>query len=326
MRVLRVRGMRVSALLWAAASLLIAPFACHAAADGDAVPDWALPYVTCAERVAPEWQWQSARLSTEQHRRVVVLDSPRGTVCVDVETGVVTWYFGSGLRGPSPLPDIPEKEAVDRATEITARAGVDVRDGWTLTSVKLQDAGTAGHRYDVDWRRFHFGIRLPSFISVMVNAATGAVTSFLMVDDPVKIPMEFPLSWQAAVERLVGEGRGKSMRIELVEPHITYDPEPPWRQRAVWHIEAFDAATGEYRGGRVDAVTGEVERWFHARSRAAKGRATQAKASKRFTAPRIDWRAARRSKPPRTAFQLYLAAHGPMPGARTGSKEGARMP
>ncbi len=305
-------AIRASLRPLAAALLMMGLCPARAQSAGDSLPEWARPYVPYAERVVGSPQrWRSAALRDEQHRLVVALSSPECDICLDRETGIATSLFTSGRHDTSSMPDnIPEQVAVEHAARLMALAGVDVLDGWTLSSVRLRDAGSAGRRYDVGWRRYHCGIRLPSFISVEVNAATGAVTSFLMVDDPVKIPVHFPLSWQAAMARARALKRIGSLTVESAEPAITYDPEPPWPQRAVWKIVCSDHTDGRRYEAVIDAVSGEVSHVYPARSNKKKAPATGATVLSRPAVPKVDWKAARKAKPPQTVFQRHLAKHG----------------
>lgn len=303
-----------------AAALLVAGL-CPAPAQpaGDSLPEWARPYVPYAERVvgSPQ-QWVFAGLRVAQHRQVVAMSSPECHICLDRETGIATSCLFDGRSDTSSMPhNIPEQEAVEHAARMMACAGVNVHDGWTLESVRFHDAGSAGRRYDVGWRRYHCGIRLPSFISVSVNAATGAVTSFLMVDDPVKIPLHFPLSWQAAAERVRASKRFRPLTLESAVPSITYDPEPPWPQRAVWKLVFTDETDGLRYEAMVDACSGEVFYSFPAQAGRKRPPASGATARRRPAVPKVDWRAVRQTKPPLTAFQRHVAKHGRISSVET---------
>lgn len=245
---------------------------------------------------------------TEHGRPGVGLVGPDFDAGVDKETGILTGFSrqgigGSGLAGP---PLLTSQQVQARAEAFLQRAGVRVEGVWTLKKVEYHEVGPGFRQYDLNWVRLFHGVQLPSLILMVMNADSGGVMQYALIDDPVIVPLQPNLTAEDAVRVLVTKKMWTHPIVRKAELIVWYKGGYPGPQALLWRVEAAnpDAKTGSdsIAGADVDAVTGEIATlrtplgFFQIKPHSADAKPT--------VLPTLDLKALRGAKLPPTVFQL----------------------
>jgi hypothetical protein len=143
--------------------------------------------------------------------------------------------------------------------------GVPMQGLWTLTRKQYLDHGVGSREYDLQWKKVFHGIELPSFVNVGVDADTGEIIIYSLVDDPVVIPLPANILDKETALRKVARDRGWTRPvIENARLAIWYVPSYPGRQTLLWRFELRNPDARNLRDSfvwaDVDAVTGKITR------------------------------------------------------------------
>jgi len=208
--------------------------------------------------------WQLGGSSFEFRRSVIILFAPEANVFVDASTGVMTHYASHpGLSKATPdASAIGADQALANAQAFLARVGIPLQE-WTVRSLKHFDHGTGGQEYEIEWSLYYYGVEMPAYLTVDIDALTGDVDDYIMVDDPLTIPIQPHVTVEqaaAAVARRMGFTHPVVDRAEL---SAWYTSDHPGPERLFWSFENMrEAGTPPESRNRammaeVDAVTGE---------------------------------------------------------------------
>jgi hypothetical protein len=244
-------------------------------------------------------------------RDVIRLEGSKARASVDVQTGLLMRFFRPTEEVEAGEPRITLEEGKKTAEAFLARIGVPLQASWTLVQSRFFDHGTAGRKYEFEWKKFVRGVRLPAYLEVSVDADSGLVSYYYLLDDAVVVPITSRLTAAQAVELVARRARVGAPVVDDARPVIWYYPEYPGTQAVFWEVQLRDSRSGGAPGstviGRVHAQTGEVVSVVRApgspaeRTRAGKGEAVAVKPP---ALPKVDLEGARETKVPRTAFQL----------------------
>jgi len=258
------------------------------------------------------------RSQEQRHGRQtsILAGSTANIIKVDQKTGLIVEYtpkdvtgIGSGASGS---PSLTAEDAVARATAFLQTTGVKLEGLWTLTESSYHEQGPSDRYYDVTWRKIFHGIELPSFIDVLVDADDGQVRSYMLIDDPVVVPLQANLTGEQALA-VVAEKKGWTHPIlKKAKLDVWYAGGYPGPQALLWSFEIAnpDATRGSdsYVWADVNATTGEVVRldgpagFF--------GPMPKGQKAVSVALPKPDLKALRGAKPPPTVFQLAKLREG----------------
>jgi len=280
---------------------------------------------TLANRaIGEEIVWTARNATTKLHRAAIGLSGPWGFAHVDSETGLLLSVLRrrTGGRNSEGDPRISSEEDAERvARAFLSRAGIAMDSTWSLVRREYITRGEAqdgSREYVLEWRRFFEGIQLPAFIVVWVDADTGQIYDYGLLDDPVRVSLKPSVTPEQAVAIVVRHEGWRHYTVESVRPVVSSAPEPPWRQRLVWRVAVRNRDATEHRlrqvEADVDTTTGEVVRILHP---ASSGRPSAARPrAARPAIAHVNWQKARASDPPPTVFEtLPPTARPKLPGS-----------
>jgi len=196
-------------------------------------------------------------------RQSIGLSGPAGTVNIDQETGLVVQYTNADIvTGASGVPKLTAKEGQQIAVDFLDRLHVPHDGLWTLVENKYLDHGSAFREYSLTWWKTYHGVALPALINVEVDADTGKIIGYFLVDDPVTIPIQVNLTQQQAIQSVINKLKWQHPDVRAADLSIWYKGGYPGPQALLWRLEMAnpDATTGKdsYVWADVDAATGEV--------------------------------------------------------------------
>lgn len=287
----------------------------------------------CLQIPFPVREWDR---DSELHRPAVVVYSQAGMGKVDEATGILVRWFMIHPRGRPPATEsnrLTNDHALATAEAFLRRVGLDLPN-WTLD----QDEYLSGaSMYDIGWHRYFAGIQLPSFISVDVDATTGDVISYMLIDDPVVVSLQPRVSAGEAVATAIQRANLVDPLVKSVRLTVWYVPtypgpqalewqvrlEPPNQVREQWVDVTIDAQTGALDGlmlpaGGAMIVRGhdKIDRRTHPKRPQDRPPTLSPKhRHPRFTTPGLDLKKAVKEDPPLTMFQQALRARGESHGA-----------
>ena len=242
-------------------------------------------------------------------RASVNLAGPSFDADIDKETGLLTGFTIENRRIDtlSELPILTAEKALTDASAFVGRTGLSLDGLWTLTQEKYLDHGSAGREYSLQWSKLFHGVELPSLIDVHVDAATGEVYSYLLIDDPVTIPIQVNLTRQEAIQAVINKIKWQHPDVRAADLSIWYIGGYPGRQALLWRLEMAnpEAATGKdsYVWADVDAATGKVYSLGEPGGFVKMKPVSKAQ-GEAVPMPKIDMEAVRKDKLPPTVFQL----------------------
>ena len=264
------------------------------------------------------FHWQTQSTGARRGRPTVYLHGLDAEAQVDVATGILVNYqsldkaaYDSGLDHPQVGPE----GALAVASAFVERAGIPLR-AWSLRWEHCLSHGANVWAYDVQWGRLIEGVRLPAIADVDVDAQTGVVLAYFIIDDPVTTSLKPRISAQQAAEVVAARMGYQQPVVESVELAVWYRPAYPGRQALLWCFTRMsDAATPgvHLMGANVDAVTGELVQIMlpmgtelpPVPGRERKNKRPQVKpAPAKIKAPTLDLAALKNAKAPPTVFQV----------------------
>lgn len=247
-------------------------------------------------------------------RRVAGFDGASGDISIDRETGIVVDYMTGKVdvsqeTGP---PIISSTGALRIGRTFLRGSGIEPDGVWTLTDNDYHEVGPGFRQYNLAWHRIFGGVQLPSSISVSLDADSGQVISYHLIDDPVTIPVQINLTGEQALT-VVSEKKGWSHpALKRANLAIWYPNGYPGPQALMWRFEVAnpDAKTGSdsYVWADVNATTGQIVRldgpagFF--------GPMPKGQKAVSVALPKPDLGALRGAKPPPTVFQLAKLRQG----------------
>jgi len=237
-------------------------------------------------------------------RDSVYLSGSNSSVLLDRETGLaVEVYNDTKTSGGSGPPLIAPDQAFVHVTEFFKTTGIVLDGVWTLTH---HDYYAGSRQYDFTWRRVFRGVALASLINVTMDADGGHVLHYMLIDDPVVIPLQVNLTGEEALTIIAREKGWAHPVIKAADLQVWYPDGYPGPQALLWRFEIMnpDATTGSdsYLWADVNATTGKITRldspagFFR---RMLKGQKTLS-----VPLPKPDLKALRGAKLPPTVFQL----------------------
>lgn len=253
------------------------------------------------------------RAERQEHERPsITLGGSSFNATIDKETGLLVDFHRLGTQdsGVTGDPKINMDTAVANATAFLNRINVPPTGVWALDSKEYHEAGQGLREYDLGWSKTLDGIELPSFISIIVNADTGEVSYYTLVDDPVTVSMIPTLTAADAVAVLAQKEGWTHPITQEAELMVWYKGGYPGPQALMWHVTVAngDAQIGENSLAQayVEAVTGEL---VTVMTPAGTVRLTpEMKKKGRAPLPKIDRKALQAAKVPPTVFQLAKLA------------------
>jgi hypothetical protein len=273
------------------------------------------PEAAANRMIGEEIVWTARTATTKLHRTAIGLSGPWGYAHVDAETGLLLSFLrrreGSGRETVESDPQITVDEAERVARSFLRRVGIEPDRGWTFTRREYIDH-TGSRDYVLEWKRYFAGIQLPAFLVVWVDADTGQVYDYGLLDDPVRVPLQASVTPEQAVAIVVRHEGYRRYTVESVRPVVLWEPEPPWTQRLVWRVVVWNPDAAEawlsHVEASVDTTTGEIVRLMRP---AGAGKPSKMKPrTARPAITRVNWRKVRASGPPSTVFQTARRATG----------------
>lgn len=217
-------------------------------------------------------------------------------------------YTNSNIvMGATGMPKLTAKEG--------QRIAVSFLDGlhtphdglWTVVENKYLDHGSAFREYSLTWWKIFHGVALPSLINVEVSADTGEIIGYLLIDDPITIPLQVNLTRQEAIQAVINKIKWQHPDVRAADLSIWYIGGYPGRQALLWRLEMAnpEATTGKdsYVWADVDAATGQVYSLGEPGGFVKMEPNTKAQ-GEAVPTPKIDMEAIRKDKVPPTVFQL----------------------
>lgn len=222
-------------------------------------------------------QFTSSEEYSRRGRPTMVLKSDEADAKVDKSTGVlvefqVHKYYSLPVGADYPV-NVSQAQAQQIAARFMRQWNVTLGAGWSLVPKEtyLGDRGDAGKVYFFNWTKQAGGIEMPALCDITINASTGAVEGFLLVDDAVTVPLTWRLSAQDAIAAVVRAKGWTAWNLADISLHVWYR----WfadgnidmsRQLLMWRVSLRNpqASTFQdsYAEADVDAVTGEIVQ-FH---------------------------------------------------------------
>jgi len=262
-----------------------------------------------ARVLSPDTRYNFRREAERRGRASVNLAGPSFDADIDKETGLLTGFTleNRHIGNLSGSPALTVEKALANASAFVGRTGLSLNGTWTLTQEKYLDHGSAGREYSLQWARLFQGVELPSLIDVHVDADTGEVYSYLLIDDPITIPLQVNLTRQEAIQAVINKIKWQHPDVRAADLSIWYIGGYPGRQALFWRLEMAnpEATTGKdsYVWADVDAATGQV--YSLGKPGGFVKMKPNAKAQgEAVPMPKIDMEAIRKDKVPPTVFQL----------------------
>jgi hypothetical protein len=246
----------------------------------------------------------------KRHGRQTILlgGSTANTLAVDQSTGIVVEYtptiYTALENKASGSPFLTADDAVGRAVAFLQKTGILLDGLWTLTDKTYQEHGTGDRDYDITWRKVFQGVELASFINVVVDADDGQIKIYMLIDDPVTIPLLLNLTGEQALN-IVAEKKGwGNPVVKKANLQVWYAGGYPGPQALMWRFEVAnpDAKTGSdsYVWADVNATTGEI---ISLGEPGGFFRMPKEKKMVSVALPKINVKALRHAKLPPTVFQ-----------------------
>ena len=198
------------------------------------------------------------------HRPAIRLTSTIGSAYIDQETGLLTRFLRNSKQRAAPGdPEIGADVALNEARAFVGRVGIQLSEPWVLVQLKYLDRGSAGREYLLEWKKILHGVQLPAFVVVWVDAHSAVVMNYMLVDDPVLVPLATQITGDQAVGLIAARQGVRRYATEEKRPVIWYEGGYPGPQALFWQVTLrdLDAKPGEagVHRSRVNAVTGRVQ-------------------------------------------------------------------
>jgi len=241
-------------------------------------------------------------------RRVAGFDGVAGDISIDRETGIVVDYVAGEVSASQETgpPTISSAGAFQIGLTFLRRSGIEPDGVWTLTDNDYHEVGTGFRQYNLIWHRIFRGVQLPSSIGMSLDADSGQVTSYHLVDDPVTITLQMNLTGEQALIIVSERKRWAHPIVKRANLSVWYPSGYPGPQALMWRFEIAnpDAKTGSdsYAWADVNATTGDIVRLGEPAG--FFGPMPKAQKAVSVLLPKLDLKALRRAKVPPTVFQL----------------------
>lgn len=253
-------------------------------------------------------------------RRTSVLGGPEAGISVDQETGLPVEYSSvtefndprARSSNTSETSKVTASGAFDHATSFLRSVGVEPNGAWTLESNSHTDFGNGFGRYYLRWRKVVEGVELPALIDMTVNDDDGHVASYMLIDDPVVVPLQTNMTGEQALALVAEKKNWARPIVKKARLEVWYVGGYPGPQALMWRFEVAnpDAKTGSdsYVWADVNATTGQIVRldgpagFF--------GPMPKGQKAVSVALPKPDLGALRGAKPPPTVFQLAKLRQG----------------
>lgn len=196
-------------------------------------------------------------------REVVSLDGPSVSAYVDRETNILTLFFQTpGKKDTSAEPALTVDKAQTLATALLERVGISIKSPWLLVDVTYNIHGTNDRRYYFYWMKYLYGVELPAYLDVSIDADSGEVRSYSLCDDPVTIPIEAKLTAEEAIQIVAQKREVARPVVESARLRIWYEPSWPGPQVLFWQVLLLDPNAPQDRDksilAEVNANTGKI--------------------------------------------------------------------
>lgn len=213
---------------------------------------------------------------SRRERVTLMLKSEEADIEVDKSTGVLVDFFNKryyslpvGAKYPV---NISQKQAEEIAARFMTKWNVKLGTSWLLVphETYLSDQGDAGKHYSFNWRKQTNGVYMPASADIFIDASTGSVDGFHLIDDALTIPLIWRLSADDAVAAVAHAKGWTDWELQDVELIVWYvrlpDGNPDFRRQILlWHVVLIHPQGGipsqRYADADVDAVTGEIVEW-----------------------------------------------------------------
>ncbi len=268
--------------------------------------------------------WDHAWWATDSHRArtVNVRAGERVVAAVDAETGLLVQLRvsrpGKPLRGD---PKLTAAEALARARGFLERVPIRLEAPWRLVSARY----LARREYAFEWVKVVCGFWLPASLKVAVDADTGELRSYSLIDDPVVVPLQPCIPVAQAVAILARYWKVTDPVVEETRAVVDYHPHWPGPQMLFWEITLRDSnARRPYKcahfSGRVNAHTGVLALVWVLPVAAGTGKGKVAARLRALVppCPKPNSKAVAQARIPPTVFQLVKS--GPWPGSVRSAK------
>lgn len=296
----------VSARRWYAsicACLILSPHVGAAQWAGSRTPEEA-----AVTALLKDERWTGRDFAEGGHRRAILLSGPAGWIHVDEATNIVVEFRSdrAGLsQPPTGPPEVPISRARELALAFLRRCGVFPGPPWVLTHEKRLGGGDGRREYSFTWRKFLNGVQLPSTIWVGIDADSGQVLDYQLIDDSVTIRLVARISSADATRIVARQQRISRPIVASARPVIWYSPRWPGTQTLFWEVRLRDPdAMGEGESvfvGQVNANTGQINSIYGFQGSASSEQDQGAK-----PLPKPDLKAAAKAKVPPTVFQVAM--------------------
>lgn len=205
----------------------------------------------------------------QRGRLTLGLAGAEGSIGIDKATGLVVDFhpashFSQDVAPPDPALSVDAAQAI--AMSFLERIGIPHLEGWTLKDKVYHEWGGKDsycRGYSFEWVKLFHGVEMPAFITVDVQADSGQMLDYILIDDPVVIPIQVNLTDEDAIRVVAQSLHWNHPAVKKVALAISYAggyPEGP--QTVMWRLEMGnpDAATGadSYVWADVNAATGEI--------------------------------------------------------------------
>lgn len=215
-------------------------------------PDFAALAVSRA--VGQEFHWTTRREQLYRNRRAVMLSGPDANAEVDKETGILLSFFRKTQEAvPAQPPRFSLAQARATASAFVERAGVPLTAPWILIQEQYLDHATNNREYEFEWTKFFHGVQLPSFVFVWVDAISGEVRCYFVIDDPVTVPIQSRITAADAVRAVARASGIRQPVIEKSHPVIWYRPAYPGPQVLYWKVVLRNPSAEKEADSSVEA-------------------------------------------------------------------------
>ena len=274
--------------------------------------------------------WTSAGVGQSCHRVTVMLDSASTSAAIDNQTGLLIKYNNKTFPSPQTgAPALTLSDAQSRASFFMQSVGVSLAAPWFQSTAIYMDHGSGWREYAFSWKKIVQGIHLPASIDVAIDADSGQVRSYMLIDDAVTISLVPTMSANNAAIAVAQNQNIVNPVVQSAFLTIWYHPVyfdyttgQPGVQTLYWEITLQDpnATSGSTSTviARVDANTGSVETILETPSishhslaphkKADKSKGSTKKSGSRVSfirlLPHMDKQDLKHTKLPPTVFQL----------------------
>jgi hypothetical protein len=215
--------------------------------------------------------WASVGKAQSCHRDAVTLDGVSASASVDNQTGILIKYISKDFSGTqSGPPALAMSDAQSRAVTFMQNVGVSLIDPWSQTTATYLDHGSGWREYAFSWRKIVQGVRLPASIDVAIDADSGEVRSYMLIDDAVTIPLIPGITANNAVAAVALNQNIANPVVQSALLTVWYHPvyfdyttSQPGVQTLYWEVTIHNpnAMVGSTSTivARIDANTGSIE-------------------------------------------------------------------